>query len=322
MDRLEGMRLFVRVAELGSFSAVAQQLGAARSVVTRQIAALETHLGAKLLARSTRRLSLTSAGAAYLEKCRVILNLVDVAESGVAEERQTPRGLIRMSLPLLYSQKYLAPLLIEFSRRHPEVTLDMDFSDRRAKLIEEGIDLAVRITATLEPGDVVRKLGSGRMVVVASPDYLARHGAPQHPAELINHQCLGYTASASGARWAFVVDGRLQMYPIRSRLQANNGDVLLKAAAAGLGIAYEPWFSADDLLESGVLREIMPEQEKPELGIYAVLPGNRHVPHRLRVLMDFLVDKLSVSGMAVVKTRIRSGIEEGTPVPIALERVR
>ena len=211
MDRLEGMRLFVRVAELGSFSAVAQQLGAARSVVTRQIAALETHLGAKLLARSTRRLSLTSAGAAYLEKCRVILNLVDVAESGVAEERQTPRGLIRMSLPLLYSQKYLAPLLIEFSRRHPEVTLDMDFSDRRAKLIEEGIDLAVRITATLEPGDVVRKLGSGRMVVVASPDYLARHGAPQHPAELINHQCLGYTASASGARWAFVVDGRLRV---------------------------------------------------------------------------------------------------------------
>ena len=297
MDRFEGMRLFVRVAELGSFSAVAKQLGLARSVVTRQVAALEAHLGAKLLARSTRRLSLTSAGAAYLEKCRVILNLVDVAETGIAEERQTPRGQIRMSLPLVYSLKYLAPLLIEFSRRYPEVALDMDFSDRRANLIQEGIDLAVRITAVLEPGDVVRKLGNGRMVVVASPDYLARHGEPQHPAELINHQCLGYTASASGPRWAFIVDGKPEMFPIRSRVQANNGDVLLKAAVAGLGVAYEPWFSAGDLLDSGALREILQTYEKPELGIYAVLPGNRHVPHRMRVLMDFLVENLATLEM-------------------------
>lgn len=296
MDRLEGMRLFVRVAELGSFSAVAKQLGLARSVVTRQVAALEAHLGAKLLARSTRRLSLTSAGAAYLEKCRVILNLIDVAETGVAEERQTPRGPIRMSLPLVYSQKYLAPLLIEFSRRYPDVTLDMDFSDRRANLIQEGIDLAVRITAVLEPGDVVRKLGTGRMVVVASPDYLARHGEPLHPAELINHQCLGYTASANGQRWAFVADGKLEMFPVRSRVQANNGDVLLTAAAAGLGIAYEPWFSAGDLVRSGALREVLTAYEKPELGIYAMLPGNRHVPHRLRVLMDFFVDNLMSLG--------------------------
>ena len=146
MDRLDAMRLFVRVAELGSFSAVALQLGAARSVVTRQIAALESHLGTKLLARSTRRLSLTSAGTAYLEKCREILNLVEIAETGLAEERQTPRGPIRLSLPLVYSLRHLAPLLIEFSRRYPEVELDMDFSDRRSNLIQEGIDLAVRIT--------------------------------------------------------------------------------------------------------------------------------------------------------------------------------
>ncbi|MEO8408941.1 MAG: LysR family transcriptional regulator [Propionivibrio sp.] len=295
MDRLEGMRLFVRVAELGSFSAAALQLAVARSVVTRQVAALETHLGAKLLARSTRRLSLTSAGAVYLEKCRVILNLVDVAETGLAEEGQTPRGPIRLSLPLVYSQKYLAPLLLEFAQRHPEVTLDMDFSDRRAKLIEEGIDLAVRITASLESGDVVRKLGTARMVAVASPGYLARHGKPRHPCELIDHQCLGYTASASGQRWAFIVDGRPAMFPIRSRIDANNGGLLLKAAVAGLGIAYEPLFSAGELLESGALREVLRDFERPELGIYAVLPSNRHVPHRLRVLMDFLVANLATT---------------------------
>lgn len=292
MDRLDAMRLFVRVAELGSFSAVAQQMDVARSVVTRQVAALEAHLGVKLLARSTRRLSLTSGGAAYLEKCRVILNLVEVAETGLAEERQTPRGLIRLSLPLVYSLRHLAPLLLEFANRYPEVELDMDFSDRRSNLIQEGIDLAVRITTRLEPGDVARRMGGGRIVPVASPDYLARHGEPRHPSELIHHQCLGYTASANSHRWGFMVEGKLESFPIRSRLQANNGDVLLKAAAAGLGITCEPVFSAGDALASGALVEILKEFPMPELGIYAVLPGNRHVPHRLRVLMDFLVERL------------------------------
>lgn len=297
MDRLDAMRLFIRVAELGSFSAVAHQLGAARSVVTRQIAALESHLGTKLLARSTRRLSLTSAGTAYLEKCREILNLVEIAETGLAEERQTPRGSIRLSLPLVYSLRHLAPLLLEFSRLYPEVELDMDFSDRRTNLIQEGIDLAVRITPRLEPGDITRRLGSARMVVLASTDYLATHGEPQHPAELIDHQCLGYTAGPSSQRWSFLVDGRLESFAIRPRLLANNGDVLLKAAVAGLGIAQQPTFIADELLQSGELREILKDYPLPELGIYAVLPGNRHIPHRLRVLMDFLVERLGVNAV-------------------------
>lgn len=297
MDRLDAMRLLIRVAELGSFSAVAHQLGAARSVVTRQIAALESHLGTKLLARSTRRLSLTSAGTAYLEKCREILNLVEIAETGLAEERQTPRGSIRLSLPLVYSLRHLAPLLLEFSRLYPEVELDMDFSDRRTNLIQEGIDLAVRITPRLEPGDITRRLGSARMVVLASTDYLATHGEPQHPAELIDHQCLGYTAGPSSQRWSFLVDDRIESFGIWPRLLANNGDVLLKAAVAGLGIAQQPTFIADELLQSGELREILKDYPLPELGIYAVLPGNRHIPHRLRVLIDFLVERLGANAV-------------------------
>jgi len=304
MDRLDAMRVFVRVAELGSFSAVALQLGLARSVVTRQVAALESHLGAKLLARSTRRLSLTSAGAVYLEKCREILNLVDVAETGLAEEREIPRGPIRLSLPLVYGLKYLAPVLLEFSRRYPEVELDMDFSDRRSNLIQEGIDLAVRITPRLEPGDVVRRLGSARMIVIASPDYLAEHGEPLHPSELIKHQCLGYTAGPNSQRWSFTVDGHLESFGIHSRLLANNGDVLLKAAVAGLGIAHEPTFIADEFIASGTLMEILKDYPLPALGIYAVLPGNRHIPHRLRVLMDFLVERLG-----------KEGANETTPAP-------
>ncbi|HRH14958.1 MAG TPA: LysR family transcriptional regulator [Azonexus sp.] len=292
MDRLDAMRLFLRVAEVGSFSAVALQAGVARSVVTRQIAALETHLGVKLMARSTRRLALTSAGAAYLEKCRVILNLVESAEADVAEERLTPRGNIRISLPLSFGLKRLAPLLLDFAQRHPDVSLDMDYSDRRINLIEEGIDLAIRIARRLEPGDVARKIGTGRMLLVAAPDYLARHGRPQHPAELAHHGCLGYTNAGSTIPWQFLINGQLEGFPVRSRINANNGEVLTEAAAQGLGITLQPDFIVASFLAAGRVEAILAEFPAPELGIYAMLPSNRHVPHRVRVLMDTLAAAL------------------------------
>ncbi len=288
MDRLEAMRLFLRVAELGSFAAVAQQLGVARSVVTRQVAALETHLGIRLMERSTRHLSLTSAGAAYLEKCRLILHLVDAAETDVAAERATPRGTIRLSLPLSFGLKRLAPLLLEFSRLYPEVGLDMDYSDRRVHLIEEGFDVSIRITRRLAGGDVARRIGSGRMLVVAAPAYLARHGQPQHPSELIHHECLGYTTGGAVRGWEFLVDGKVASFAVRSRIQANNGEVLGEAAAQGLGISLQPDFIVEDLLAAGRVEPILTAFPSPGLGIYAILPSNRHVPHRVRVLMDFL----------------------------------
>lgn len=293
MDRLDAMKLFIRVAELGSFAAVAQQLGVARSIVTRHIAGLEAHLGVKLMARSTRRLSLTSAGTTYLEKCRVILNLVEAAETDVAEDRLMPRGNIRMSLPLSFGLKRLVPLLIDFSQRYPEVGLDMDFSDRRVKLIEEGIDLSIRITRRLDSGNVARKIGTERMQVVASEDYLAQHGRPQHPAELIHHECLGYTSGGVAQNWEFKIDGQLQSFPVRSRINANNGDVLTEAAAKSLGITMQPEFIIEEFLADGRVEAILVDFPVAELGIYAMLPSNRHIPHRVRVLMDFLAAGLA-----------------------------
>lgn len=293
MDRLDAMHLFVRVAELGSFSAVAQQMNVARSVVTRQIAALEGHLGAKLMVRSTRRLSLTSAGAAYLEKCRVILNLVESAETGIAEDRQTPRGTIRISLPLSFGLKRLAPLLLDFSQRYPEVSLDMDYTDRRVNLIEEGVDLSIRVTRRLDPTDVARKMGETSLRLVASPEYLDRHGRPQHPDDLAGHVCLGYISNGSSMAWQFMVDGQPLTLPVRSRLNANNGDVLSEAAAQGLGITCQPDFIIGEYLASGRLEEILPAFAMSDLGIYAVLPSNRQIPHRVRVLMDFLAERLA-----------------------------
>lgn len=292
MDRIDAMKLFVRVNEAGSFSAVAHQMGVARSVVTRQIAALESHLRVKLLARSTRHLSLTSAGAAYLEKCRTILDLVDAAEADCSAEHQIPHGLIRASVPLSFGIRHLAPLLTEFADTYPEVTLDVDYSDRHSKLFEEGIDLAVRITNRLETTNVARRISYSRILVVASPAYLERHGEPRRPEDLPEHQCLGYTGTPFPSQWPFVVDGHSKSVSIRSRLLANNGDALLQAAIAGFGLTRAPLFIAADALRAGVVKPVLQEYPMDELGIYAVLPGNRLIPYRVRVLMDFLASRL------------------------------
>lgn len=295
MSRLEAMNLFVRVAELGSFAAAAGQLGTARSVVTRQIAALEEHLGIKLMIRSTRKLSLTSAGSAYLEKCRVILDLVNEAEAGVMEERLTPSGQLRISLPLSYGLRCLMPLLLEFSQTYPEINLAMDFSDRHQHLIEEGIDLSIRITSQLAPGEIVRRLGSSRLLTVAAPEYLARHGRPVTPSELTGYACLGYSSQVKSSPWSFKVDGNLESVYVPLRLQANNGDALADAAVQGMGIAMLPEFIVTEHLAEGRLEVLLDAYEPQSLGIYAVLPSNRYMPYRVRALIDFLSSKLATT---------------------------
>lgn len=300
MDRLAAMHTFVRVAELNSFSAVAQQQGVARSVITRQVAALEEHLGVKLMARSTRRLTLTSAGAAYLEKCRVILNLVESAEAGVAEQRQLARGNIRVSLPLSYGLARMVPLLLDFARAHPEVSLAMDYTDRRVNLIEEGIDLAIRITGKLPPTAVARRMGTIRMYTVASPDYLARYGRPRHPSELAQHECLGYTGSGAQPSWTYRVDDAWVPFTVSARINASNGEALTEAAAQGFGITIQPDFIVDPYLASGRVVRVLEAFAMPELGIFAMLPGNRQVPHRVRVLIDHLAARLGGGSAAAL----------------------
>lgn len=292
MDRLDAMQTFVRVAELGSFSAAAQQMNLARSVVTRQIAGLEAHLGVKLMARSTRRLSLTSAGTTFLEKARVILNLLEAAETDLSRDNAAPRGHIRIGLPLTYGLNHLSPLLLDFMTRYPEVSMEMDYTDRRVNLIEEGVDLSLRITARLDNTDVVRKLGECALRTVAAPSYLARHGTPQDPSELVHHNCLVYQTNAGPMPWYFLRGETPESLSLHSRLLANNGEALLKAAIQGMGISQQPDFIADAGLSSGQVVPLLENFTPANLGIYAVLPSNRHIPHRVRVLVDFLAEQL------------------------------
>lgn len=287
MDRLQAMQTFVRIAEAGSFSAVADQLGVARSAVTRQIAALEAGLHTKLIARSTRRLRLTAAGSAYLEKCLEILTLVDEAESGLAEEPAHLRGPIRISVPLSFGIRHLMAFLTDFSTAHPALRLSLDFTDRHADLIREGLDLAVRIASAIEDTAVARKIGVCRSLVVASPEYLKTHKPPRHPRDLGAHECFGYVP-AMRTSWPFLIDGKLSWVRTQGRIEANNGDALLDAAIRGLGITYQPTFIARPAIEAGLLKPLLTRYTGVEMGIYAVFPGNRYVPQRVRALVDYL----------------------------------
>ena len=285
MSRLDAMYLFVRVAELGSFAAVAQQQGVDRSVVTRQIAALEKHLGVRLIVRSTRRQALTSAGKLYLERCRAIIDLVETAETEVMEERLTPKGVIRMSLPISFGVTCLTPLLMRFAHDFPDVSLQLDYSDKLVNLIEEGYDLSIRVSDPSST-DIVRKLADCKSLIVGSEAYFQQKGRPQHPSELSQHVCLQYQ---NASRWSFVVDGELAHYPTSGRVQANNGDALAIAAVNGLGLARLPDFIAHGYIQSGQLNSVLDDYARnQDIGIYAVLPTNHYIPQRIRLLMEYL----------------------------------
>lgn len=291
MDRLAAMQTFVRVADAGSFTAVANQLNVARSAITRQIAALESYLGVKLIARSTRRLSLTSAGASYIEQCREILDRIDEAEGQLAGERQTLRGMIRASVPMTFGLLHLTPLILEFSRTHPNIHIDLDFNDRHVNLIEEGMDFALRFTDHLPDTTVARRLTSCRLVVVASPAYLQQHGEPRHPEELAQHACLAYSLS-SRSTWAFQVGGVQRSFEVSGPLTANNGNALQEAAVQGFGIAYQPTFIAAEAIRQGQLVAILKNFTTSTVDMYAVFPGTRFVPQRVRSFVDFLAERL------------------------------
>lgn len=292
MNLFEAMRLFVRVAELGSFSAVAEQLEVGRSVVSRQIAALEKHLDVKLIHRTTRRLSLTTEGSLYLERCHQILGMVEAANSDLLAQDSAPRGVIKISLPLSFGLIKVHAWLLEFLNHYPEIDLRIHFSDSRLDLIEEGLDVSVRVTNTLEETTVVRRLGSCQIAVVAAPEYLLTHGEPKHPDALREHACLGYFLRGESEPWIFNVEKQLKSYYLHHRLQANNGDALAEAAVQGMGLTVLPDFIAEAYLANGQLVSVLEEFMPVPLGVYGVLPSNRYMPHRVGVLLDFLAAKL------------------------------
>lgn len=297
MNLFAAMQLFVQVIEAGSFSAAAELLDRDRSQVSRQIAALEKHLGTKLIHRTTRSLSLTSAGEKYLTACQEILAQVETASSQLVSENQQLQGLIKISLPLSFGLIKGQDWLIDFMQQHPDIELKVHFSDTPINLIEEGFDVALRITNRLEETTIARYLGECQLLTLAAPSYLAKYGQPQHPKELTQHSCLGYFNQTSKQTWQYMVDNQLTNFYFNSRLQANNGDALAQAAAKGLGLVVVPDSIATQYLATQELKVILNDFAPPALGIYAVLASNRFIPQYLTQLLEFIKSQLNASAV-------------------------
>ena len=293
LDRFTGLQVFVRVAALGSLSGAARALGMSQSMATKHMAALEGRLGVRLLHRSTRRITLTEAGQRYLESAERILEELDRSDAAAAAERVEVTGTLRVSAPVSFTTRILAPVLPAFQALHPALRVELGLNDRVVNLIDEGWDVAIRIGRLREGGLIARRLAPCRVAVAASPAYLAAHGTPRCVADLGAHNCLSYTLASSNApdEWSFGPGGAVKV-PLAGNLRANNGDALVAAAVAGQGIISQPTFILCDDLRAGRLVALDLDHPPTELdGVFAVWPGDRRPPARLRAFLDWAADR-------------------------------
>ena len=292
MDRLAALEAFARVAETGSFSAAARGLNLSKSLISRQVSALEAELGARLISRTTRSLTLTEAGRGYYEQVTRILAQMEEADLSVSQLQATPRGRLRVNAPMSFSLLRLAPALPDFLALYPEIEVDMVMNDRRVDLMEEGFDLAIRIGRLADSSLVARKLGAMQRYIVASPAYLAERGTPKVPADLRHHACLCYSNADTIDEWRFCEpDGRPISIEVKGRVRANNGDLLRIAALRGLGFVDLPNFLVAGDIESGALVPVLQDYVKQDGGVYAVYPHARYLPPKIRVFIDFLAER-------------------------------
>jgi len=294
MDRFEEMRTFVRVVDTGSFIEAARCMNAARSAVSRRVADLEARLGVQLLKRTTRRVSLTEAGQLFYQRCQRILADLEDSERAVASEHREIQGLIRIATPLSFGLRHLSPVLDEFLSQHPALRVDLNLNDSMINLMAEDIDLGIRIGKLQDSSMMARRLASINLLVCASPAYLAEFGEPQTPEALAQHQGLDYSNVPEGQLWQFKdSSGKTSAVKLSYRMRANNGDVLLKAAIDGLGVLVTPSFIAHEAIRSRQLKPILCDYSIGSSNIYAIYPAQRHLPHRVRALIDFLAQRFA-----------------------------
>lgn len=293
MDRLEAMEMFVRIVETGSFSTVARQLGTTQPTVSKQLTALEKRLGTRLLQRSTRKLSVTEAGQAFYQRCKHIVDEVRDAEGTLGQMNSTFGGRIHVNASITFGEMFLTPLVLQFQERYPDLSFELTVNDRFIDLLEEGVDVAIRIGRMNDSSLVARRLGSTRRVTVATPAYLEKHGTPRQPMDLGDHNCLLYSYLSTGNEWQFEGPGGEIRVRVSGSLMSNNGHMLLEAVRAGVGIAMGPDWLMHELLASGEIRAILPEYAPKALDISAVYPSNRLLSAKVRAFIDFLQEEFA-----------------------------
>ena len=293
MDRLDALTIFVAVAEQGSFVAGARRLGRSPAAVTRAVAALEDRLGARLLNRTTRAMALTDEGARYLDSARRLLAELDDLEAGAAGEGGVPRGTLAVTAPVLFGRLHVLPVALDFLNDHPAVDLRLLLLDRVVSLVDEGLDVGIRLGRL--PDSSLRAIAAGSIgrAVYASPDYLARHGAPAAPQDLAGHGCIAFADGATGQqRWSFGRDDAASSVGIRPRLAVNTAEAAVDAAAAGLGVTRVMTYQAAAMEEAGRLVRILRGHEPPSVPIQLVHPAGRHLPAKVRLFVDRAVAAL------------------------------
>jgi DNA-binding transcriptional LysR family regulator len=295
MDKIEAMQSFARVVALGSYAEAARSLGLTRSAVSKAVMELERILGARLLDRTTRKVSPTEAGRAYYERANDILASIEEAELQVSRLHEEPRGVLRINAPMSFGALYLGDAVAAFMAAYPDLKVELTLNDRFIDPIEEGVDVTVRIAVLEDSSLIARKLAPARRVLVASPAYLSRHGEPSAPADLAHHRCLAYGHTTTLQRWHLIHAGERLSVPITSWLCSNNGEVLRAAAVAGQGITKLPTFLVGPDIRAGRLRLLMPDFLPTGLGIYALYAPNRYLAAKTRVLVDFLAARFGAT---------------------------
>ena len=290
MVRFQEMRAFAAVVDAGSFVGGADSLDISKAAISRQVADLEARLGVRLLNRTTRRLSLTDEGEVFHARAKELLGSLDEMESEVAARSGQAVGTLKVTAPVSFGVQHLAPLWPGFMAKHPQVRLEVMLADRFVDLVEEGVDLGVRI-ARLESSSLVsRRLSSTTLVLCASPRYLKTHGRPRHPSELAQHAVIAYSLLSVGDDWQFTGPEGLVHVRVNPRMRTNSGDTCLAAALGHEGIVLEPSFIVAEDLAQGRLVQLLPEYRSLELGIYAVYPSRKFVAPKVRALIDYLAE--------------------------------
>lgn len=292
MDKLTSMNVFVRVAKAGSFAGGARELDISRAMATKHIMQLESSLGTRLFNRTTRSLSLTDVGASYLERCQQVLQDVEEMEAAVTHLQTEPRGVLKISAPPVIGATHITRAIAEFLKIHSDLTVDLILQSSPGDMIDEGIDIAIYLGALDDTSMVARKLASSSMIVCGSPDYLARHGIPEKPEDLLEHSCLVNWASAPRNKWHFKSDAGNVTIAVTGRMQANVADALRLAAIEGLGLVMLASYVVSRDIEKGKLKAVLENYTLPPLDIHAVYPHRKYLSAKVRRFLEFLQDWL------------------------------
>ncbi|MFC4161405.1 LysR family transcriptional regulator [Chitinimonas lacunae] len=290
---MDDIALFVEVARQRSFTRAGETLGIPNSTLSRRMTALERHLGVRLLSRTTREIRLTEAGQRYFERCRAILSDLDMAHAGLSEMAEQPSGQLRLSMPVEFGLNYMLPLIDEFARRYPAISFVLDLSPRHVELDREHIDLALRLGPVNDPQLVARKLGDMERLLFASPLYLARHGEPERPEQLPEHDCIRLPSEMMGATWRLESGSEVVEVRVKGRFTTNNVTMMGSLAQNGHGIAALALALARPALEQGLLQRVLPDWHLPRIPVYAVV-ASRVLPAKTRLLIEFLAARLQV----------------------------